>query len=221
MISVADMAQRRRGRPVAAAPGGAQAQALVLACAAAAACGAAGAATFVCTEAMGISYLTVPPHVPCGAEARQLNALLGECHGDAKGAVAVTCGPTIQGKGVAVTNEDDCGASRAALNRAVSAYSRSDRHGPASFAARVKRTNANSILIYFKDGSKTRLSQVDYPLGHRRRRKEGIPLLIEKFDRNIARVYAEKQRNALREMCLDRKRLAAMPVNEFIDLTVR
>ena len=82
----------------------------------------------------------------------------------------------------------------------------------------AKRTNANSIQVYFKDGSKAPLSQVDYPLGHPKRRKEGIPLLIEKFDRNIARVYAEKQRRAIRDLCLDRTRLAAMPVNEFMEL---
>jgi 2-methylcitrate dehydratase len=82
----------------------------------------------------------------------------------------------------------------------------------------AKRTNANSIQVYFRDGTKTPLSQVDYPLGHRKRRKEGIPLLIEKFDRNIARVYAEKQRRTIRDVCLDRPRLAALPVNEFFDM---
>jgi 2-methylcitrate dehydratase len=82
----------------------------------------------------------------------------------------------------------------------------------------AKRTNANSIQVYFKDGTKTPLSQVDYPLGHRRRRKEGIPLLIEKFEKNVARVFAEKQRRAIKDVCLDRKRLAAMPFNEFFDL---
>ena len=84
----------------------------------------------------------------------------------------------------------------------------------------AKRTNANSIQVYFKDGSKAPLSQVDYPLGHRKRRKDGIPMLLEKFERNVARVFAEKQRRAIREVCLDRKRLAAMAVNEFMDLLV-
>jgi len=82
----------------------------------------------------------------------------------------------------------------------------------------AKRTNANSIQVYFKDGTRAPLSQVDYPLGHRKRRKEGILLLIEKFENNVARVFAEKQRRAIVNLCLDRKRLAAMPVNEFFDL---
>jgi len=90
------------------------------------------------------------------------------------------------------------------------------------FRARIprsrQRTNANSIQVTFKDGTRSPLSQVDYPLGHRRRRKEGIPLLIGKFETNVARVFAEKQRRAITEVCLDRKRLAAMPVNEFLDL---
>ena len=105
-------------------------------------------------------------------------------------------------------------ALRAKMQLSESAVFEREYHDPA------KRTNANSIQVFFKDGTKTPLSQVDYPLGHRKRRKEGIPLLIEKFDKNIARVYAEKQRHALRAVCLDRKRLAAMPVNEFVDLMV-
>ncbi len=87
-----------------------------------------------------------------------------------------------------------------------------DYHDPA------KRSNANSIQVRFADGSKTPLSQVDYPLGHRRRRAEGIPLLIEKFEKNLARVFAHKKRRAIGELCLDRKRFAALPVHELFDL---
>jgi 2-methylcitrate dehydratase len=103
-------------------------------------------------------------------------------------------------------------ALRAKMQLSESEVFEREYHDPA------KRTNANSIQVYFKDGTKTPLSQVDYPLGHRRRRKEGIPLLLEKFEKNVARVFAEKQRRAITEVCLDRNRLAAMPVNEFFDL---
>jgi 2-methylcitrate dehydratase len=103
-------------------------------------------------------------------------------------------------------------ALRAKMELAESKVFEREYHDPA------KRTNANSIQVYFKDGTKTPLAQVDYPLGHRQRRKEGIPLLIEKFDKNIARVYAEKQRRVIREVCLDRERLSAMAVNEFMEL---
>ncbi len=103
-------------------------------------------------------------------------------------------------------------ALRAKMHLTESAVFEREYHDPA------KRSNANAIQVYFRDGSKAPLSQVDYPLGHRRRRKEGIPLLIEKFEKNVARVFAEKQRRAIQEVCLDRKRLAAMPVNEFFNL---
>ncbi|HEV2007628.1 MAG TPA: bifunctional 2-methylcitrate dehydratase/aconitate hydratase [Burkholderiales bacterium] len=105
-------------------------------------------------------------------------------------------------------------ALRAKMQLTESKVFEREYHDPA------KRTNANSIQVYFKNG-KAPLSQVDYPLGHRKRRKEGIPMLIEKFERNTARVFAEKQRRAIRDVCLDRKRLAAMPVNEFFDLMLK
>ena len=103
-------------------------------------------------------------------------------------------------------------ALRAKIHLSESAVFEREYHDPA------KRTNANSIQVYFRDGAKAPLSQVDYPLGHRRRRKQGIPLLLEKFETNVARVFAEKQRRAIKDVCMDRKRLAAMPVNEFFDL---
>jgi 2-methylcitrate dehydratase len=103
-------------------------------------------------------------------------------------------------------------ALRAKMRLSESAQYEREYHDPA------KRTNANSIQVYFKDGSKTPLSEVLYPLGHRRRRNEGIPALMEKFERNVSRVFAAKQRDAILKACLDQKRLEAMPVNEFMDL---
>lgn len=83
---------------------------------------------------------------------------------------------------------------------------------------RAKRTNANSIQVFFKDGTRTPLVEVLYPLGHRRRRKEGVPVLMKKFEASVARVFAPKQRDAILHACLDQRRLEAMPVNEFMDL---
>jgi len=74
--------------------------------------------------------------------------------------------------------------------------------------------------VFFKDGSKAPLSRVDYPLGHRKRRNDGIPMLMEKLERNVARVFAEKQRRAILAACSDRKRLAAMPVDRFIGMLI-
>jgi 2-methylcitrate dehydratase len=59
---------------------------------------------------------------------------------------------------------------------------------------------------------------VEYPIGHKRRRKEGMPILVEKFRTNLARCFAEKQRAAILELCLDPKRLEATAVHEFVDL---
>ncbi|MBY0266841.1 MAG: 2-methylcitrate dehydratase, partial [Burkholderiales bacterium] len=96
-------------------------------------------------------------------------------------------------------------------------YERYEReyHDPA------KRTNANSIQVFFKDGSKTPLSEVNYPLGHRKRRKEGIPAVMKKFNENTAMVFAPKQKAAIAEVCTNQKKLEAMAVNEFVDLLVR
>jgi len=82
----------------------------------------------------------------------------------------------------------------------------------------AKRTNANSIQVHFRDGTSTPVSEVEYPLGHRRRRAEGIPLLMEKFETNVRRIFAAKQAASILALGRDRERLAAMPVNEFMDL---
>jgi len=83
-----------------------------------------------------------------------------------------------------------------------------------------KRSIANQLQIFFKDGTRTRKVTVEYPLGHRRRRHEGIPLLEEKFRRNLARRFPKEQREAIVDLCRDQKRVEATPVNEFVDMFV-
>ncbi len=61
---------------------------------------------------------------------------------------------------------------------------------------------------------------VEYPIGHKRRRKEGIPHLVEKFERNLARRFPPKQQKAILELCMDQKRLEQTPVNDFVNLMV-
>jgi 2-methylcitrate dehydratase len=82
----------------------------------------------------------------------------------------------------------------------------------------AKRSNANSIRVYFRDGTSTPLSEVEYPLGHPRRRKEAMPLLLEKFERSLARVFAPQRCRLIVRACAERRRLEAMPVHEFVDL---
>ena len=82
----------------------------------------------------------------------------------------------------------------------------------------AKRSIANGITIEFNDGSRTREVVVEYPIGHRRRREEGIPLLIAKFKTNLARRFPAKQQRAILVVALDAKKLEAMPVHEFVDM---
>jgi 2-methylcitrate dehydratase len=83
-----------------------------------------------------------------------------------------------------------------------------------------KRSIANALTVEFKDGSKLKEVVCEYPIGHRRRRQEGMPVLVEKFKTNLARRFAPERQRAILELCLDAQRLGQMPVKEFVDLTV-
>ena len=82
----------------------------------------------------------------------------------------------------------------------------------------AKRSIANAIQVFFSDGSNTENVVIEYPLGHRRRRGEGVPQLEKKFRTNLARRFAPKQQQAILGLCLDARRLAQTPVNAFVDL---
>jgi 2-methylcitrate dehydratase len=83
-----------------------------------------------------------------------------------------------------------------------------------------KRSIANQLQVFFEDGTATRKVAVEYPVGHRRRRREGIPLLEAKFRTNLARRFPQERQSAILELCRDPKRLEATPVDEFVDLFV-
>jgi 2-methylcitrate dehydratase len=83
-----------------------------------------------------------------------------------------------------------------------------------------KRSIANALTVEFKDGKRLAEVAVEYPIGHQRRRKDGIPLLVEKFQRNLARRFPAKQQKAILDLALDARKLIATPVHEFIDLMV-
>jgi 2-methylcitrate dehydratase len=89
-----------------------------------------------------------------------------------------------------------------------------DYHDPA------KRSIANALTVEFKDGSKFDEVVVEYPIGHARRRTDGIPLLIEKFKINLARIFSADQQKKILEVSMDYKKLSAMAVNEYVDLYV-
>lgn len=81
-----------------------------------------------------------------------------------------------------------------------------------------KRSIANALQIFFKDGSSTQKIEIEYPIGHRRRRDEGIPVLVKKFKTNIATVLSPKKCALLEELCEDQIKLENTPFNEFSDL---
>ena len=83
-----------------------------------------------------------------------------------------------------------------------------------------KRSIANALTVEFNDGSAFDEVVVEYPIGHKRRRPDGIPLLVEKFRTNLARKFPVKQQQAILDVSLDQARLEAMPVNEYVDLYV-
>jgi 2-methylcitrate dehydratase len=83
-----------------------------------------------------------------------------------------------------------------------------------------KRSIANALTVEFNDGSKLPEMVVEYPIGHKRRRAEGMPVLVEKFKTNLARVFPTKQAAAILALCADAERLSATPVHEFVDMMV-
>lgn len=81
----------------------------------------------------------------------------------------------------------------------------------------AKRSIANAMQIYFKDGSTSEKITIEYPLGHRVRRSEGIPLLIKKAQHNFNTVFSTEKTNELISLFQDKNKLDNMPVNELMD----
>ncbi len=128
--------------------------------------------------------------------------------------------PLIYGRLTAADYEDDVAANpridelRSKMECVEDPQFSQDYHDP------EKRSIANAISIEFTDGTKTPEVVVEYPIGHRRRRKEGIPLLEAKFRTNLARRFSQTQAAAILEACRDQSRLEQLPVPEFVDLMV-
>jgi 2-methylcitrate dehydratase len=128
--------------------------------------------------------------------------------------------PLIFGRLTAADYEDSVArdaridALRAKIECVEDAQFTRDYHDP------DKRSIANALTVHLADGTALEEVVVEYPIGHKRRRADGIPLLIEKFKTNLARRFADKQRNAILDVSLDQARLLAMPVNEYVDLYV-
>ena len=81
-----------------------------------------------------------------------------------------------------------------------------------------KRSIANKLQIFFEDGTSTEAIEVEYPIGHKRRREEGIPILEKKFKNNLLKIYSEEKANEIYQRCIDQENLEAMSVIEFQEM---
>lgn len=128
--------------------------------------------------------------------------------------------PLIFGRLTAADYEDNVAADPRidALREKITCFEdpqfTKDYHDP------EKRSIANALTIELNDGSTLEEVVVEYPIGHRRRRDEGIPKLIEKYKINLARVFAEKQQKTILENTLDYDKIKDIPVHELVDLMV-
>ncbi|WP_419873472.1 bifunctional 2-methylcitrate dehydratase/aconitate hydratase [Candidatus Pristimantibacillus sp. PTI5] len=83
-----------------------------------------------------------------------------------------------------------------------------------------KRSIANAVQLFFKDGTASERVEIAYPIGHRRRRDEGIPLLESKFEANLKSRFPAKQTQAIVELCRNQSTLENTPVQHFMELFV-
>jgi len=128
--------------------------------------------------------------------------------------------PLIFGNLTAADYEDKVAADpridalRAKIHCVEDAQFTKDYHDP------EKRSIANALTVHFNDGTTLDEVVVEYPIGHRRRRADGIPLLEAKFRTNLARRFPAKQQQAIVEVSLDHEKLLDTPVHEYVDLFV-
>ena len=112
-----------------------------------------------------------------------------------------------------VANDPRIDTLRAKVNCVEEPQFTRDYHDP------EKRSIPNSLRIALADGTVLE-ETVEYPIGHKRRRAEGMPLLIEKFKRNLARRFGREQQQRILAASLDRKRFEALAVRDYVDLYV-
>jgi len=89
------------------------------------------------------------------------------------------------------------------------------------YYAADKRYIGNAVQVFFKDGSSTERAHVDFPIGHRHRRAEGIPLLVRKFEASVVEHFSPAQTEKIKAVFADRAKLEAMPVHEFVSVMVK
>jgi len=96
-----------------------------------------------------------------------------------------------------------------------------DKRYSAEYLEPDKRSIANAIQIEFANGERSDKIEVEYPIGHRRRRNEGIPLLEQKFLDSLQTCFKDDQIERIHMLCMDQAQLEATPVHQFVDLFVK
>jgi 2-methylcitrate dehydratase len=128
--------------------------------------------------------------------------------------------PLLKGSLTATDYEDDAAADpRIDALRAKMTVQENERFSR-DYLDPAKRSIGNAVQVFFADGTATERVEVEYPIGHRRRRAEGIPLLLAKFQHNIATRLSPRQCEQIFRLCTDQQQLEATPVNEFMELWV-
>jgi 2-methylcitrate dehydratase len=128
--------------------------------------------------------------------------------------------PLIFGRLTAADYEDDVAKDKRidALRNKITCVE--DKRFTRDYHDPKKRSIANALTVELKDGAKLKEVVCEYPIGHKRRRAEGMPVLVEKFKTNLARRFPQQQQKTILDVCMDPARLESMPVSEFVDLFV-
>ncbi len=128
--------------------------------------------------------------------------------------------PLIFGRLTAEDYEDDVASDPRIAALREKMVCRENERFTREYLEADKRAIGNSVQVFFKDGSSTDCVAIDYPVGHRRRRDEGIPLLVEKFERYLHGALPEDSASRILELCSDQAAFEACPVSEMMSLLV-
>jgi 2-methylcitrate dehydratase len=129
--------------------------------------------------------------------------------------------PLIHGRLTATDYEDGVAADPRVDALRARMEVRENPQFTADYYAPDKRFIGNAIQVSFRDGTRTARVHVDCPIGHRRRRREGYPLLVQKFLGSLATVFPEKQCRRIEALFQDPSRLDSTPVDNFVAHLVR
>ncbi|NGP52488.1 bifunctional 2-methylcitrate dehydratase/aconitate hydratase [Thioalkalivibrio sp. XN8] len=132
----------------------------------------------------------------------------------------MTAIPLIFGRLVANDYEDDVARDPRVDELRAKMTVRENERFTRDYYDPAKRYIGNAVQVFFRDGSSTDRFEVQYPIGHRKRRAEGIPVLLRKFEQSLGDKLAERQFKALKSLCADQQKLEGTPVDEFVALLV-